>query len=564
MALVASFGGLLSTAVKDTVRGRRHAGNCAMPKKDYALALDKQLAARQANAIASVEPEQNPFVGESMAPVCERVMGVRHGGPMAPVCKQAYAFELQEQISTALGARRAAAQERSSSLPARASNGFRADPAADLRGKRCVGPVTTVSKEAKASYAHELRAQMAERAQKRDADAAQFQEMSFEKGEDESSRGTGKRVVQSGPVDKQAYAFDLLRQMQENDVIRQARRVEEMARPSYPPIGVDKSQISRGRRHEPIALSKDELTQALKDQMADKETAKAEAAFHRQESPNSNLAAVTSDARAQGKRLVGPTGQVSKSSYAEALKEQMSARNMQRAADRIKDDLPASSVFGRQASEEPPRGRRIASQMAPVSKQSLALSLQNQISARDAQRAGEAFHTQAASPMNRSGCGLVPSGTTHLEKGRRHVPPLAPVPKQAYARSLEEQICEREVHRAADVPRDLKSTSKETGVSVACDGSVARASAGSASQRPGDMQDQMASTAKEVTSKFARSGAALVGLSGTDTKRVSFQDDRGGSFDTDQHERDMVAKVVRDRSDALERMLSVPHSDGAP
>jgi hypothetical protein len=90
--------------------------------------------------------------------------------------------------------------------------------------------------------------------------------------------------------------------------------------------------------------------------------------------------------------------------------------------------------------------------MEPLSKAELGSVLRDQITARNAQRAADKVQVRAddvsASPRG-AYAAIVPLGDTGPKKGRRHVGQVEPPSKQAYAVLVRELLAEAEAKRMA-------------------------------------------------------------------------------------------------------------------
>jgi len=496
-----SFGGMVSLSAGSKHHGRKHQGPMEKPSKEsYALALEEQIAARQARRDACedafsqlacgpiggdwlVSPSKpsaaggkppagvaarmmGQKVGNSEQPPSpsERIMGQRHGGPMAPSCKESYALELRQQIE--MKEARRAAENRAASVPAVRSDVFagneeRADVANVLglgKGKRCV----LSAPSSKDSYALALLEQMAEKKGRAVFKAQQPEEFTGDVpfvANDAPSKARGRRHGAPPSMPKEAYALELREQMEDKAT---AARDVQFAAARLPPtgqslaIGGEKEQPSsaRGRRHETVIENNlGAYNRALQEQMAERASRRAASAHHRQASPGDQqyVAQGVASESPRGKRMAGPLVADSKQDYAVALKEQIQIRQMQKAAERAVDGAGIENPFWRPvdaAEDARSRQRRHPEQIAPPSKDVLAAALREQMAERNQQRDQERFHAQRPSANGDYGdlpAGELPvmrrksiapparepgAGDNPLVPGRRHLPPPAPSMQQ--------------------------------------------------------------------------------------------------------------------------------------
>lgn len=456
----------LAAGGSTTFAGGRKGGQPSAPisKASYALILDEQIAARNAQkAISGDVGEEIPFIKGAAATV-ERAMGQRHGGPMAKPCKEAYALELQEQIAARVDAKNALDKELIALLAEHESDGnfstsFSTGATERRQGKRCGGPMLPESKE---SYALALQEQIDIRNCQKANDMS-LPEKSIDIGKDaldDITLGKGRRhLVPLAGFSKESYAADLREQMAEKNARRAENRAQSLEPLEMDKVTLDTLPFMRGRRHETkiAKTSKPSYNLALQDQMAEKAAKKAADAFHVQrttEVPHVSNASL--EAPTRGRRLGGPMLPDSKESYASALQQQIRERDSRLAELHSADAISGIPFTGYTASVDimPGKGRRHQGQMSSMSKQALAATLQDQMAMKDEQRRVNAFHSQAPASIE-SSKGCLPRmhdpelGQSVL-KGRYHGGPMQPLSKQSYAKTLLDQIDERDEHRTVD------------------------------------------------------------------------------------------------------------------
>jgi len=242
-----------------------------------------------------------------------------------------------------------------------------------------------------------LQEQMALRSAKQAAEAARFDPVAFEDPVDDMFLGKGRR--HGGPAvrpEKSLYAADLQHQI----AARKAQRAVDLDVPSSGFFGGNDapSEVLRGKRNKVESVSKDALGMALQEQMAQRAEQRAAHAFHARSPSGSEVATPRQalESPQAGRRKFG-SPDLSKESYALALKEQIAERNAQRDDQRNSNAGRAQGSFvGGVASDDGPvRGRRRVEQMVPASKQEYRVDLERQMANRQSEQAAVKFHAQA-------------------------------------------------------------------------------------------------------------------------------------------------------------------------
>lgn len=297
----------------------------------------------------------------------------------------------------------------------------------------------------KASYAVDLQAQI-------EAQAARRREGAVPNSPDacmfpeEAAPEKGRRHVCQVAIDTHAYALSLKEQMADRDARRalERQRSPDMAQGDQAPLE------RRGRRRAQTPVSKESYMHELKGQIAEREAHRAADAFHTKASER-GAPALDAPKIARGGRRGGYPEALSPESYALSLQQQIAARDAERAALRPDGACSHSQAFigNEEATSVHTRQRRHAKEMPPLSKSSYAMELQEQMAEHDARRAADAFHRQK--PQDDEGWGL--AGKVAPAHGKRHIGPAAPISQASYAGSLREQIAERDGHRTARMAR---------------------------------------------------------------------------------------------------------------
>eukprot|EP00928_Gymnodinium_smaydae_P056797 TRINITY_DN4011_c1_g1_i4.p1 TRINITY_DN4011_c1_g1~~TRINITY_DN4011_c1_g1_i4.p1 ORF type:complete len:521 (-),score=111.21 TRINITY_DN4011_c1_g1_i4:455-2017(-) len=226
--------------------------------------------------------------------------------------------------------------------------------------------------------------------------------------------------------------------------------------------------VKSGRRGGCAVLSKESYASALREQMAEDSTKRCNEKRGSDlgsvpgllgllagggPADNATCGAVAGAAtRKLGQRLGGPMAPLSKESYASALREQIAQRDVAHAA---KADADANACgfdevkgfLGDALSAA--AGRKVGKRCAPQAmeaKADYASFLQEQIASRSAAK-------QAAEIAERNACinDEPPSVSVGPDRGRRKAGAL--LDKESYACELQEQIAARAAQRAADVIR---------------------------------------------------------------------------------------------------------------
>jgi len=494
-----------------------------LPKESYAEALREQIAGHAARGGTAGQrepaPEQDPFVGSAAA--------AKRATPSAAQekdARQVYASALREQIALR-DAHRAADGARgrlASPMQALGCDASLADSAgAPPRGKRCLPPPMP-SRE---SYAAALEEQIAAREATRQANASSPPMATPGPSAvmlSEPEKATGRRMV--GPVDshdKGAYASELREQM----LVRSMRSAADRAASQEPPHGGLEAVLTgadwqlRGKRQamQMPATSKESYTQALQEQMADREAQRAAKAFHLQ-APDS--AALPPERLTKGKRQAASSEPPpSREAYAAALQDQMKEHRMRRAAQLAEDFTSGGSVFGGAAIREASpaaRGRRHSSHIELPSKQALGSALREQMAERPAPRAGGSLE--------------------HHQDQTAGLPPRAP---SSCSRPLEATY-----DPAMQEPARRQQEALET-TAVPAEGSA-----------PGGGREAL-----NASTRLGRSGACVIanataggaGFSTTEARRIRFADECTGA--ADGNERTLAAREVDERAEELRRLL---------
>lgn len=399
---VASWGGLVSTNTGQTMPDRKPRGPIeALTKASYAMALQEQIAARDAIRAESLdsrerrrggaEPEESSIATPWSAPA------QRHVGPVAVPTKEAYAAELQNQIAAREAQR--VAERRSASRGPSTPDGPAAGAKEAPRGRR-YGPPLLPSKDA---YAMDLQEQiMARDVQRLQEKAEEVEAAAAAAAAQEDAASRNRRRGPHGPMAKSSYAAALDEQIAARDLAAQQEAAEDAAWPA--------------------------------------EAAAALAA-------GSGIPGEAEDLR-RGKRHATKIEQVSRSAYSEGLRQQIAAREADRAAEAY--HAQAASEASPSAGDVPRGGRRPGPGL-PLSKEAYASSLQEQIIARKAHQQG--LHMEQPESVSSAIFGSTKSGLTAGPRGRRHVDQMQPLSKQALAAVLQGQMAERHTsHRSGSCP----------------------------------------------------------------------------------------------------------------
>jgi len=365
------------------------------------MALEEQIASRKLQHADNNVPA--PPVLDQAAPPLERIMGQRHGGPMAAPRKDCYASDLRAQIE-ARNARRAAEEEAGKGrvLGADAQQGLFGPggveaPALGCRRRHGAPPLPT-----KESYAMALQQQMEMRSVEQAAEASRLRELTSceEDTLDEGLMGKGRRHGPVVPPAKSDYAAELLQQM----AVRKAKQTvdAEFPRNGFPggngafSVG-EREQVEpvRGRRPPLPIDTVSGHRAALQEQMAERAAQRAANAFHAQAQLEADVAMPIGqdDTPKAGRRKLDLPAK-DKKSYALALQEQIAERKAQQESEKNAGAAKGSFIGGDASDMGPMRGRRHPGQMVPASKQEYKLELQKQMAERECKQAAMKFHAQ--------------------------------------------------------------------------------------------------------------------------------------------------------------------------
>jgi len=316
------------------------------------------------------------------------------------------------------------------------------------KGKKHAGPIEPVSKQ---SFALDLQEQIRQR---KEREAGQlrtdYREVPIVEQMDPMGAHPAELTAVGGPValtSKQIYAMELRDQILERERFAVARHrfEQEEAVADQDTGAVADRAVKRQLRAAQALPSKESYAAALQDQISERNARQIEEHSVSEIGGPLSSSPEESDPVKGGRRHFDRCAPTAKGDYASELREQMSQNEMRRAAERAGSREPPASGGPVQVIGKP-RGRRHLQQMAVPSQSLLKSALQEQIEERDQHRALNAFHRQARA----SSAGPARAASPLLEGCRRRAPPAIPESREAHVQVLQEQVAEKQARVDAE------------------------------------------------------------------------------------------------------------------
>lgn len=396
-------------------------------------------AARHRSAGPSFVACAGGLVSTSAAGVA--IKSRRFGGPAEKLSKESYALALEEQIASRK------LQCVADKMPAPPLlDAVVVAPLERAMGQRNGGPMAPAPKE---RYALALRAQIETRDARRAAEAEAGKvrdagDVLFGPGGAEAAILGGRRRHGAPPLpSKESYAMELVEQMATRSVQQAAEASRAREPMSWEEDVVDEVPLGKGKR--PTYPTKSLYASELQHQIAARKAQQAAdvepllGGFLGGDDAFSGRVEL-----ARGKRQASTIDHLSKESYSTALQDQMAERAAQRAANafHVQATLQGAPLH---VQEDSPRGGRRKCDMPAATKESYALALQEQIAERKAQRNG--YRANCAGAVQASFVGGDASDMGPV-RGRRHAGQISASSKEEYRLDLQRQMDEREFKEA--------------------------------------------------------------------------------------------------------------------